>query len=187
MEKAKKVVAVIGSPRNDGMSTRVVEKIIEGAKEAKHEVVVYRINDMNVRGCQNCRYCKENSVDCILNDDLKPYWKDLHECDALIVSACNYASHVCGPMITYMDRHYCILDKNFETRLEPGKIKLVGVFAQGGPVESGSFADRNYDWFLGDFQARKMVLTEKIVVGRGSDLSPGGEVMTRAFEVGKSL
>lgn len=187
MEKAKKVVAVIGSPRTEGSSTKVAQKIIEGAKEAGCEVVVYRINDMNVRGCQNCRYCKENGVDCILEDDLKPYWKDLHECDALILSACNYASQVCGPMITFMDRHYCILDKNNQTRVEPGRIKLVGVFAQGGPVMAGTQADRNYDWFLGDFQNRKMVLTDKIVVSRATDLSPEGEVMTRALELGRSL
>ena len=181
-----KVIAVIGSPRKDGASTRITEKIIEGAKAAGHEVSVYRINEMNIRGCQACGYCKANNVDCIQNDDLMPYWKELHECGALIVSAPNYCSQVCGPMITYMNRHYCIMGRN-GTRVEPGKIKLIGVFASGGPVQPGSFADKNYDWFLGDFQARQMVLTEKIVVNGGTDTSPESEVMKRAYEVGKAL
>ena len=182
-----KIIAVIGSPRADSASTKVVESILDGAKEAGHDISVYRINEMNVRGCQGCRSCKENGTDCVLDDDLKPYWQELHACDVLIVSAPNYCSQVCGPMITYMNRHYCIMDKNFQTTLEPGKTKLIGVFAQGGPVEEGNQADKNYDWFLGDFQARKMVLLRKIVVSSRTDLSEGSAVLADAYALGKSL
>ena len=181
-----KIVAVIGSPRKDSSSTKVTEKIIEGARDAGNEVSVYRINEMNIRGCQACGFCKENKVDCIQDDDLKQYWKDLHECVGLIVSAPNYCSQVSGPMITFMNRHYCIMGRDGPT-VEPGKIKLVGVFASGGPVRPGSMADRNYDWYLRDFEARRMIRTEKIVVDGSTDLSPDGEVMQHAYEVGKSL
>lgn len=180
-----KVIAVLGSPRKNSSSSLLAEQIMAGAREAGHEVVVYKINNMNVMGCQACRYCKENGVDCILEDDLKPYWKDLHECGALILAAPNYCSQVCGPMITYMNRHYCIMGLN-GTTLEPGKIKLIGVFAQGGPVDSHR-ADAAYDWYLGDFLARKMVLTEKYIIGRDSDLSEDGELMKNAYALGKSL
>jgi hypothetical protein len=74
--------------------------LLRGAKDAGHEVVVYELNELDVKGCQGCRYCKDNDADCILEDGLKPYWKDLHECGALIVSAPNYCSQVCGPSAT---------------------------------------------------------------------------------------
>ncbi len=180
-----KVIAVLGSPRKESRSSMLAERIVEGAREAGHEVVVYRINEMNVRGCQACRYCKENGVDCILEDDLKPYWKDLHECGALILAAPNYCSQVSGPMITFMNRHYCIMGLN-GTTLEPGKIKLVGVFSQGRP-EADHSADASFDWYLGDFLARKMVMTEKFLIGRDSDLSEGGELMARAYALGREL
>ena len=179
-----KIVAVIGSPRKDGSSTKITEAILKGAREAGHEIREYRINEMNIMGCQACRTCKENGIDCVLDDDLKPYWKDLHEADLLIVSAPNYCSQVCGPMITYMNRHFCIISKDGQTTLEPGKTKLIGVFAQGGPVEAGNRADQNYDWFLGDFLARKTVLLKKIVVGRNSDLD---KEIRDAYELGRSL
>lgn len=178
-----KVIAVLGSPRKNSSSTALANRIIDGAKEAGHEVVIYNINEMNVMGCQACRCCKDNGIDCVLDDDLKPYWKDLHECGALILAAPNYCSQVCGPMITFMNRHYCIMGNNGPT-VEPDKIKLIGVFAQGAP---STHENKNYDWFLGDFMARKMVLTEKFVIGGDSDLSPDGELMTKAFELGKSL
>lgn len=181
-----KVVAVLGSPRAESRSTALTRRILDGAKAAGHEVVIYDIPKMNVQGCQGCRYCKSNGVDCILEDDLKPYWKDLHECGALIVSAPNYCSQVCGPMITYMNRHYCILDGQWQTRLTPGKIKLIGVFAQAQP-ESSTQAHAAFDWYLGDFLNRKMVLADKFIIGGDSDLSPDGTLMQRAYALGLSL
>jgi len=65
-----RVVAVLGSPRSNGGSSTLARRVLDGARAAGHEVVVYEINKMNVRGCQACRTCKENLVDCVLEDDL---------------------------------------------------------------------------------------------------------------------
>ncbi len=179
-----RVVAVLGSPHKEGPSSTLAREVLRGARDAGHEVVVYEINEMNVRGCQGCRYCKEHNVDCITEDDLQPYWKELHAADALVVSAPNYASQVCGPMITYMNRHYCLLDKDWKVRIHPG-IKLVGVFSQGN-ADASAYLDR-YNWFLGDFQNRDMVLVDTIVHTRALSYEPGSELMERAYRVGKSL
>ena len=125
-----KVLAVIGSPHFDGPGARLTMQAVRGAKDAGHEVTVYRVNEMDIRGCQGCNACKNASIDCVLKDDLAPYWKALHEADALIVSAPNYAANVCGPMITYMNRHYCLLDRDWRPRIHPG-IRLIGIFTQG--------------------------------------------------------
>ena len=179
-----KVVAVLGSPRTDSFSSTLAREVLRGAAEAGHEVVIYEINKMNVRGCQGCRTCKEHNVDCILQDDLQPYWQDLHQCGALVVSAPNYASQVCGPMITYMNRHYCLLDRDWQVRVHAG-IKLVGVFSQGNSNPETYVAQ--YNWYLGDFQNRDMVLVDTLVhVGR-QPLPPDCELMRRAYNTGRDL
>ena len=68
-----KVVAVFGSPHENGASARIARKVLEGAKAAGHEIVEYHLNVMNLRGCQACGVCKREKVDCIQPDDLKPY------------------------------------------------------------------------------------------------------------------
>lgn len=181
-----KVIVVTGSPRKESISTRIARRIAQGAQENGHEIVYYDINNLNVRGCQSCYVCKNTGSDCVLKDDLLPYWKDLHECGALIVAAPNYASNVCGPMLTYMNRHYCLLDKQWNTKLEPGKIKLIGVFAQGR-ADSYDVAEKNYDWYLGDFLNRKMVLVEKIVATSTTDMTEDGAMLQHAYELGKAL
>ena len=178
-----KIVAVLGSPHKDGPSSVIAREVLRGAKDAGHEVVEYVINDMNVRGCQGCGTCKNQKIDCILQDDLLPYWKDLHECGALVLAAPNYCSQVSGPMITYMNRHYCLITKD-GVRVHPG-IKLVGVFSQG--ADRYQAADDAYDWFLGDFQNRDRVLHAKLVHTRKDDWGPESEIMKQAYEAGKTL
>ena len=179
-----KVVAIYGSPHEDGPSSVLTREVVRGAKDAGHEVVEYFINKMNLQGCQACGTCKKDKVDCILQDDLQPYWKELHECGALIVSAPNYCSQVCGPMITYMNRHYCLITAD-GVRVHPG-IKLIGVFSQGAG-ERYDAAEAAYDWFLGDFQNRDMVLHAKIVHTGNMTLESGAGTMKQAYEAGKSL
>ena len=178
-----KIVAVLGSPHKNGPSSVIAREVLRGAKDAGHEVVEYVINEMNVRGCKGCGTCKNQKIDCILQDDLLPYWKDLHECGALVLAAPNYCSQVSGPMITYMNRHYCLITKD-GVRVHPG-IKLVGVFSQG--ADRYQAADDAYDWFLGDFQNRDMVLHAKLVHTRKDDWGPDSDIMKQAYEAGRSL
>ena len=178
------VMAVIGSPHKSGPSATLTLQVAKGAEDAGHNVEIIWINDMNVRGCQGCGYCKDNSADCVVQDDLLPYWEKLHSSDALIVSAPNYASQVAGPMITYMNRHFCLIDKDWNPRIHPG-IKLIGIFSQGqSDVEKYR---AYYDWYLADFQNRDMALTDMLIHTREMSIEEDSPLMRRAYELGKSL
>ncbi len=182
-----KVVAVLGSPHKNGPSSTIAREVLRGAKDAGHEVVIYNLNEMNLKGCQACRYCKDNYADCVIDDDLKPYWKDLHEAGALILSAPNYASQVNGPMITYMNRHYCLVSSTPgkpPVRVHPG-IKLIGVFSQGNGDEK-AYLDA-YKWFLGDFENRDMKLQELIIHTSKIPYDADSGIMKEAYQAGRNL
>lgn len=179
-----KVVAVLGSPHAEGPSSVIAREVLRGARDAGHEVVEYVINDMNLKGCQACGTCKAQKIDCVIQDDLAPYWKDLHECGALVVAAPNYCSQVSGPMITYMNRHYCLITAE-GVRVHPG-IKLVGVFSQGAK-DHYEAAEKAYDWFLRDFQNRDMVLHAKLVHTGSDPWDEGSEIRKQAYRAGRSL
>jgi len=180
-----KVVAVLGSMKpGKSYSSTLAREVLRGAEDAGHEVVIYELKKMHVEGCIDCFTCKGNGIDCVLDDDLKPYWKDLHEAGALVVAAPNFCSQVCGPMITYMNRHYCLLDAQWKVRIHPG-IKLVGVFSQG-QADPDKYKEY-YDWYLGDFCNRDMVLVDTLVHTARQELTPDHPLMLRAYEVGKSL
>ena len=179
-----KLIAVLGSARQDSVSGKVAQRIIDGASEQGVETVIYHVNDMELKGCRGCGACRKNGTDCVIQDDMQQYYKDLHTCDVLLVASPNYYSQITGPMITFLNRHYCMSGADSQSRLEPGK-KVIGVFSQGAPEEMKRY-DSAYDWYLSCFQ-RHMELAGKIVAGGNSDLSEGGKIMTEAYELGKSL
>lgn len=179
-----KVIAVIGSPHAQGPSATLTRAFLRGAEDAGHETVVYSVNDMTFQGCQGCRVCKEQGCDCILADDLQPYWKDLHEAGALVVSAPNYAGQICGPMITFMNRHYCLLDKDWQCRLQPG-VKVLGIFSQGNGDPTAYLPQ--YQWFMHDFQNRDMTLLDILVHTGADSAAPGSPLAEHAYRLGREL
>lgn len=179
--ESMKVLAMLGSPHEEGPSSVIAREVLRGAKDAGHEVVVYNRNDMLIKDCQGCGACKRAVTDCVVNDDLKPYWKELRECGALIVSSPIYAGQVTGGMITYMNRHYCLLDKDWNVTIEPGK-KLIGVFSQG--MNNPDEYLPAIKWFLGDFENRKFELQDILVHTGDMSYDADSEIMKRAYELG---
>lgn len=68
-------------------------------------------------------------------------------------------------MVTFMNRHYCLIDRGRKPRIHPG-IKLVGVLSQGGPTVNET-SQRNYQWYLKDFQNRGMAPVDMLVATGG--------------------
>ena len=182
-----KVLGILGSPHADGPSSSLAREVLRGAEEAGHEVKIYSLKDMNIRGCQACGYCKAHWCDCILEDDLKPYWRDLQECGALVLAAPNYCGQISGPMITYMNRHYCLMmmaDGKGIPRIHPG-IQVIGVFSQGN-ADTDAYR-KAYDWYLHDFEARRMQVRDILIHTSKMTSEEEGGLTKRAFEDRKRL
>lgn len=180
-----KVIAVTGSPEKTGYTNTLINAFCDSARQAGHEIVHYDVNAMYLRGCQSCKACKKADLTyCVIKDDLRPYWQDLQQAGALIVGAPNYASNVCGPMITYMNRHYCLIGEDLQVR-HPLPIKLIGVFSQGRP-DASTYRDV-YTWYLSDFERRGMTLIDLLIHTGYEPLTPDHPLMQRACELGKIL
>ena len=180
-----KIAAVLANTREGSRAAKVAAQILAGAGEAGHEVVVYDLTEMPLLGCMNCHVCRKTPSLCVREDGLKAYFEDLENCDAVVISAPNYNSQPSGSMITFLNRHYCLLDANKQPKLTHD-LKLISVFAQGAP-ESYEAYQGNYRWYLSCFKTKRLIAEEPIIVGGDSDLSEDGEIMKKAHEMGKNL
>lgn len=180
-----KIVAVLGSSRPESRSMKAANAVLKAAEQKGHEIVVYDLHQLDLKGCTGCKTCREKNVDCIQRDGLYAYWKDLHTCDVLLLTGANYHSQVCGQMITFMNRHYCLLDAERNKRLETGK-KLIAIFSQGAPEVYPKY-EPHYDWFLNNFVSKGMELISEIIIGGDSDLSENSAVMRKAVSLGEQL
>ncbi|WP_292464231.1 flavodoxin family protein [Methanolobus sp.] len=133
---AMKVVGFVGSPRKNGNTDVLVQQVLDGAMEAGAEVEKVYINDMNLRGCQGCDYCR--TVDgCKIKDDMTKAYDALKNADGFVFGSPIYFFQFTGQMRLFIDRCFALLNPDFSSRLIPGK-KAVIVGAHGAP-EAGVF------------------------------------------------
>ncbi len=179
-----KITAVLGSGREDSRSNRVARQVIAGARSAGHEVKIYELGGVPLIGCEGCGRCRRDQTDCVLQDVLTPYWQDLRESEVLIAAAPNYNSQPCGTMITFLNRHYCLLTADKRPRLDHD-VRLISIFAQG--AENKKLYESNYRWYTGCFATKRIVDTDMLVIGGDTDLSEDGSAMKGAFQLGAKL
>ncbi|TGC09153.1 flavodoxin family protein [Methanolobus halotolerans] len=131
-----KVVGFAGSPRKDGNTDVLVQQVLDGAMEAGADVEKFYINDMNIKGCQGCNYCR--SVDgCKIDDDMTKAYEALRDADGFVFGSPIYFFQLTGQMRQFIDRCFALLNPDLISRLEAGK-KAVIVGAHGAP-DVGAF------------------------------------------------
>lgn len=69
-----KVTILIGSPRKNGSTAILAREAIKGLAEKEVETELVFLNDLNLRGCQACYFCKTHDVAaCAVNDDMQTH------------------------------------------------------------------------------------------------------------------
>lgn len=126
----KKIVVFIGSPRKNGYSAKLLNKLLEGAKSVGAEIVTYDLNDDKVRGCQGCFYCRSHEG-CATQDALQPMYQDIKEADSIVTTFPLYFGNISGQAKIWLDRIYPFLGDGFSARC-PGK-KIVTIYSQANP------------------------------------------------------
>jgi len=102
-----KVIAVSGSPRKNWNTYILLEKCLEGAKEAGAETELINLYELDFKGCTSCFACKRKGISidkCAMKDGLEPVLQKIRECDALVLGSPIYFSSITGEMRSFMER-----------------------------------------------------------------------------------
>jgi len=181
----KTVVAFIGSPRNNGNTATVVGEIMRGAKEAGAQTKVYNLNDMNIRPCQSCYYCRKEDT-CALKDDMQTVYADIKEADAVVIGSPVYMFQVTAQTKTLFDRLFPLMDSTFKPRF--GTKKTVMVYSQGNP-DPGSFKTA-FDTNAQVLKIMGLNVADTIISSGANDLKAAANnpaLLAKAFQVGKDV
>lgn len=183
----KKIIGIVGSPRNDGNTAALVQQILKGAAEAGAETQIVYLNDLTYRGCQGCYECRTTGC-CAQMDDLVPVLYDIAAADAVVLGSPNYMGGVTGQLKLMIDRFCVFMNADFTSRLAAGK-KLALVFTQGLP-DANEYAayyasvERSLV-FLGFTGGSESLIAAGL---RGQhDAENNTELMAKASEMGKRL
>lgn len=184
----KNIVAFVGSANHHGNISNIVKKILEGAQENESETKIYYLNDMNIRGCQGCLYCRSHDI-CCINDDMQSVYKDIISAEIIILGSPVYMCQVSAQTKLLLDRLYPfteIINGKHIPRF--GEKQLIMVYSQAAPFR---FIFSNYFRYLAKslkgigFKEINRIISTKAFT---PDVSKSNmKLMRRAYEVGKSL
>ncbi|HOK27879.1 MAG TPA: flavodoxin family protein, partial [Methanomassiliicoccaceae archaeon] len=125
------VIGIIGSPRQNGNVSTLVDEVLKGAAEAGHSTKAYRLGEMKYAGCQACMYCKSHDK-CRQDDDMSKLMEEMKTADAVVFGSPIYYWQFSSQFRTFIDRLYMFLGQDFSVTLPAGK-KAVVVTSQGNP------------------------------------------------------
>ncbi len=80
------IVAFLGSPRVEGNSDILLREALRAVEGVTHDVLVFRLNTMHIKPCQNCGGCDKTGI-CIINDDMQEISRAIREADRIILSS----------------------------------------------------------------------------------------------------
>lgn len=126
-----KIIGVVGSPRVDGNTQKLVEIILASGAEHGAETKIFNLNEMDIKGCQSCYHCKTTDEDCAIKDDMPQLFDEIKQSDAVIIGSPIYFWQMSAQLKIFIDRHFSQIGSGFKSKI--GKKDLVLVFTHGNP------------------------------------------------------
>ncbi len=80
------VSAFLGSPRKGGNTEILLNKALEGIKESAAKYTVFNLNEMDIRGCQDCGDCEDTGV-CTKTDDMDEIYEAIRNTNRFILAS----------------------------------------------------------------------------------------------------
>lgn len=108
-KKIKNILILLGSPREDGNSTRLAFAFADAASRHGHAVQSIRVPALKIAPCDGCNQCwKPSGVPCAIRDDMESVYPLLRAADVLVFATPLHFYSWSAPLKTFVDRLYCL-------------------------------------------------------------------------------
>ena len=186
----KKALIIIGSPRKKGSTAVLAAEAERGLREQGVETETVFLNDLKIRGCQACYWCKKNDVsECAVQDDMQHLHQLMKESDGMIVATPIYFGGVTAQTKAWLDRMFPYIGMDLSPKMPKGK-NVSFIFTQNQP--DARLFQSGINAFMFAVGLSGMTVKDQMV---GSDLDAGNkppveekkEFMEKAFWLGRDL
>lgn len=155
----KKVYAINGSPRRNKNTATLLDKVLEGVKEAAPEAVTERIDlyGLKYTGCVSCFACKRKDGPsygrCAVRDGLHDVLEKLREADAVVFGSPIYYRTITGQLHSFYERFFFpyMQYKHGYPNLVERKIPTACVYTMN--VKEDEMIRDGYQQYMGLFEA----------------------------------
>ncbi len=103
------ILLISGSPRKNGNTNAIVQKVSEKLTVA-HNVKVCRISDYQINGCLGCNHCQSvlDEPGCVQKDDVTRLLGEVMDADVVLYGTPLYGHSYSEQLKLLMDRHVAL-------------------------------------------------------------------------------
>jgi multimeric flavodoxin WrbA len=189
-DTGKKALILIGSPRKNGSTVILAREAERGLAERGIKTELVFLNDLKVRGCQACYYCKKHDVAaCAVKDEMQGIHQLMRESDGIIVTAPIYFGDVSAQTKIWLDRLFPFIGMDLSPKM-PGKKKISFIFTQNQPdKELFKTPIRTFMHMTGlaGLVAKDYLIAYDLDAGHKPPVTGKKEFMDRAYRIGRDL
>jgi len=98
-----KIVVFNGSPRINGNTELLLNEALKAIDQKKHNLKVFRLNNMVIKPCQDCGGC-DNTGTCIIKDDMDEIYEAIREAHRIILASPIFFSGLSAQSKVMIDR-----------------------------------------------------------------------------------
>jgi multimeric flavodoxin WrbA len=138
-----KVLGISGSPRPNSNSRVLLDHALKPFEKENWEIVRFDLSEFEVKFCNGCDLCLATNK-CVLDDDMHKIYKEVFECDAVIISSPVYNRTFSSKLSAVLERCYSIRSQN-PLRLKPGGAMAIGAGTGAG---QNNTLQAIYTWML---------------------------------------
>lgn len=185
--KTKRVIVLLGSPREKGNSAILAKHISEGATSEGAEVETIFLHGKNITPCKGCEACqKPDSKGCAINDDMQAIYLKLLESEAWVIATPVYWFTMSAQIKIFMDRCFA-LPAYAKDPFTGKRIAIAMTYGANDPYDSGCVnAIRTFQdaYRYADATIVGMVYGSALDAG---DIASNETLMEEALALGKQL
>lgn len=186
-----KIICILGSPREKGNSTAIVNKFCETVEGEGVDIQKVNLNQLNFKGCQGCMSCKTKTDRCVVEDDLGPVLDSIYDADLLVLSSPVYMGSVSGQLKCFLDRTFSFLTPDFKTNPNPSRLpegkKALIVTAQGAPENMFGDVAANLEMMLERHGFSEVKIIQGCEIRDIGDAEKDNAVMDMAVQAAREL
>ncbi|MGB9936631.1 MAG: flavodoxin family protein [Methanobacterium sp.] len=185
-----KAVIIFGSPRENSNTELLVNQAINGLHDSNVSTEIFYLNEMDIKGCQACYYCKKNNTkECAVKDDMQKIYSSINEADGIIVASPIYFAGITSQTKMWLDRLFPYIDMNVGSLLPKGK-KASFIFTQNQP-NPDLFKDniKSFEFMLQliGFELKEDLIAYNLDKGYKPMVSENKDFLKKAYDLGLNL
>jgi multimeric flavodoxin WrbA len=184
-----RTMTILGSPRRQGNTAKVLSWIEEQFHAGGHEVDRANVLDYRVQGCGECMACKRGTIElCSISDDANELYRRMVAADLVLIAAPIFCWGFPAQLKGLLDRMFCLMDMAGEQPVAPWRAgKPMGLLLTGGGEEADN-ADLVIRGFEQLVQWTKGRMMGHLFIGGCTEPEAiGDEVKSRAVEFASML